>query len=196
MAITDLGRVCPVPKGVYDNATEYYKLDIVTYVGSSYMCKATTTGNLPNNTTYWIQLAAGSAAGLMEVVYPVGIIIELAVSTNPATLFGMGTWVAHGTGRVTVGIDSGDTDFDTVNETGGAKTHTNALSSLGYAKLNNTGKAYMYSVSSFTTNYLETDFAPTSSSSTATAGIGLGGTTDAGSSLQPYIVVYRWRRTA
>lgn len=196
MAVTDLGRVCPVPRGVYDNATEYYKLNIVTYVGSSYMAKSTTTGNLPTNTTYWILLSAGSAAGLMEVVYPVGIIIELAVSTNPATLFGMGTWVAHGTGRVTVGIDSGDTDFDTVNETGGAKTHTHALSN-GFAKLSNAGKADMStSVSSYTTNYFEADFAPTSSSSTATSGIRLGGSTAGDSSLQPYIVVYRWRRTA
>jgi len=196
MAVTDLGRVCPVPKGVYDNATEYYKLDIVTYVGSSYMAKSTTTGNLPTNTTYWILLSAGSATGIMEAVYPVGIIIELAVATNPATLFGIGTWSAHGTGKVTVGIDSSDTDFDTVDETAGDKTHTHVLSASGYAKLSNTGKADMVSVGSFVTDYLEADFAPTSSSSTATAGIALGGATNAGSSLQPYIVVYRWRRTA
>ena len=36
---------------------------------------------------------------------------------------GFGTW-AFGAGKVPVGIDSSDTDFDTAEETGGAKTHT------------------------------------------------------------------------
>lgn len=54
--------------------------------------------------------------------YPVGAIFLAVVSTNPATLLGYGTWTAIGAGRVLVGLDSGDTDFDTVEETGGAKT--------------------------------------------------------------------------
>ena len=62
---------------------------------------------------------------------PVGTIREFYVSTNPATLLGFGTWAAYGTGRVTVGIDSGDTDFDTVGETGGAKTVTLTSSESG-----------------------------------------------------------------
>jgi microcystin-dependent protein len=37
---------------------------------------------------------------------------------------GFGTWAAFGAGRVLVGLDAGDVDFDTVEETGGAKTHT------------------------------------------------------------------------
>lgn len=46
------------------------------------------------------------------------------VATNPGTLLGVGTWVAFGQGRMLVGLDSGDTDYDTVEETGGAKTVT------------------------------------------------------------------------
>lgn len=57
-------------------------------------------------------------------IYPVGCLYVSTVSTNPATIFGFGTWAAFGAGRVLVGLDSGDTDFDVSEETGGAKTST------------------------------------------------------------------------
>ena len=65
MALTDLGRVCPVPQGAYNAATPYSRLDIVTFEGSSYICKSSTTGNSPIDTTYWQILAQGAlgAAG-------------------------------------------------------------------------------------------------------------------------------------
>lgn len=54
-------------------------------------------------------------------IYPVGsIYTNASVSTNPATLLGFGTWTAFGSGRVMVGLDSGNTLFDTVGETGGS----------------------------------------------------------------------------
>jgi microcystin-dependent protein len=56
--------------------------------------------------------------------FPVGSVFIAVVSTNPATLLGYGTWSAFSAGRVLVGIDAGQTEFDTVKETGGAKTHT------------------------------------------------------------------------
>jgi microcystin-dependent protein len=54
---------------------------------------------------------------------PVGYIYMSVVSTSPATLFG-GTWSRIAQGRVLVGQDSGQTEFDVAEETGGAKTHT------------------------------------------------------------------------
>ena len=61
---------------------------------------------------------------ILALAYPVGSIYIAVVSTNPATLLGFGTWSAFGTGRTLVGIDTGDVDFDVVEETGGAKTVT------------------------------------------------------------------------
>lgn len=61
---------------------------------------------------------------ILSIAYPVGAIVSLYVSTSPATLYGFGTWEAHGAGRVPVCISAADTDFDTVGETGGAKAVT------------------------------------------------------------------------
>jgi len=55
---------------------------------------------------------------------PVGSIFISVVSTNPNTLFGFGSWSQIAPGRTLVGLDSGDSDFNTVRKTGGAKTHT------------------------------------------------------------------------
>ena len=52
----------------------------------------------------------------MEFIYPVGSIYMSVDSTNPAQIFGFGTWVAWGAGRVPVGVDTSQTEFDTVEE--------------------------------------------------------------------------------
>lgn len=58
-----------------------------------------------------------------QILYPVGSIFINVVNTNPSTFIG-GTWVSFGSGRTLVGVDTGQTEFDTIEETGGAKTHT------------------------------------------------------------------------
>lgn len=58
--------------------------------------------------------------------FPIGSVFIAVVATNPSSLLGYGTWSAFGAGRVMVGLDSGDTAFDTAEETGGAKTVASA----------------------------------------------------------------------
>jgi hypothetical protein len=92
------------------------------------------TASAGTNTT---QLATTSfVTAALSAVYPVGsIYINAAVSTNPNTLLGFGTWEAFGAGKVIVGLDSADALFDTLEETGGSKdainvshTHTATVS--------------------------------------------------------------------
>lgn len=67
---------------------------------------------------------AAGANGNVNAAWPVGSIFMAAVNTSPATLLGFGTWAAFGAGRVPVGFNASDTDFDTAEKIGGAKTHT------------------------------------------------------------------------
>lgn len=64
-------------------------------------------------------------------IYPVGsIYINATSNTNPGTLLGIGTWVALGAGKVLVGYDASDSDFNSAMETGGSKTHTLATTNM------------------------------------------------------------------
>lgn len=67
--------------------------------------------------------AALTLDDVLEALNPIGKIYISVDSTDPGDLFG-GTWVSWGTGRVPVGVDTGQVEFDTVEETGGAKTVT------------------------------------------------------------------------
>lgn len=58
--------------------------------------------------------------------YPIGSIFINTVNTNPTNYFG-GAWTAFGSGRTLVGVDTGQTEFDNVEETGGAKTHAHII---------------------------------------------------------------------
>ena len=59
---------------------------------------------------------------IVDAVYPVGSIYLSVNNENPSKYFG-GTWVAWGTGRVPVGVDTSQTEFNAVQKTGGEKTH-------------------------------------------------------------------------
>lgn len=42
---------------------------------------------------------------LLDRIYPIGIIIQLMVTDNPGTLFGIGTWTQIAKGKTLVGVD-------------------------------------------------------------------------------------------
>jgi hypothetical protein len=170
------------------------------------------------------QLATTAFATVaIQAIYPVGsIYINAAVATNPATLLGFGTWTAFAAGRVLVGLNGANAAFDTVEETGGSAddivvSHTHTYSSTtsgqsnshnhtfggddqiatqgGYTVVSNfaydaTSTASSGGVNMLTTN-ASTDHTHTVSGTTASAGA-----SGTNANLQPYIVVYMWKRTA
>ena len=92
------------------------------------------TDNTQLATTAYVTAAVTAALTTAETarqaLFPVGTIYTQAgVATNPATLLGVGTWVAYGEGRVPVG-KAGSGTFDTLGATGGAETHTLTLSEI------------------------------------------------------------------
>jgi len=134
----------------------------------------------------------GLRTHMLETVYPVGsIYINAGVATNPGTLLGFGTWTAFGTGRVIVGVDSSDTDFDTVRETGGSKTDSHALTIAELPA--HTHTVTMSTSDSDNDNLSEGNTSGTSSHETSSTGGGQAHTHDI---VQPYITAYMWRRTA
>lgn len=67
--------------------------------------------------------SAGTTAIALDAAWPVGAIFISAVATSPALLMGFGNWELFAQGRVLVGIDPTQTEFDTLGEAGGEKTH-------------------------------------------------------------------------
>jgi hypothetical protein len=147
-------------------------------------------------------VAALTASALFLAAHPVGCIYMSTSSTSPATTYG-GTWTAWGAGRVPVGIDATDADFDTAEEIGGAKTHTLTTAELASHSHGATDSGSFYQSRGSGASEIDgltsgTSFSEAGAtggvrrtSTTATAGSG-----SAHNNLQPYIVCYMWKRTA
>ena len=73
-------------------------------------------------------------ADIWKTIYPVGSIYMSVNSTNPSSLFG-GTWVPWGSGRVPVGVNTSDGNFNFVEKTGGASTHAHTNPATGWTTL-------------------------------------------------------------
>ena len=152
--------------------------------------------------------ADGSAiVGTMSILnaYPVGSIYMSVANTDPGTLFG-GTWTSFGAGRVLVGVDPNDTDFEDAQLTGGEKRHTltvNELASHRHILTNNEdGNAGAYylgensSGGSYKIEYPKNGYSWITNSKGNRFGTTNTGGGQAHNNLQPYITCYMWLRTA
>jgi hypothetical protein len=146
---------------------------------------------------------------LLNLIYPIGSIYTNATnSTNPGTLLGFGTWSAFGSGKVPVGFDSADSDFNSAEKTGGAKTHT--LTTAEIPSHTHTQNAHSHTPTiqmgfgagslgsgwaRVDTNNPANPWGNVSIASTTATNQNTGGG-GAHNILQPYITVYMWKRTA
>ena len=169
---------------------------------------------------YTLNHTASEIDSILSSVHLVGSIFLTTNSANPSTYFGFGTWVSWGSGRVPVGVNASDTNFNTVEKTGGASTHTlttaqmpahshtvtgtaasacahthtTRLSADAGSAMSGSSNDYLYKNDSGGT-YLTTSSsgAHTHSVSGTAVSSGSGG---AHNNLQPYITCYMWKRTA
>jgi len=130
-------------------------------------------------------------------VYPVGSIYISTSSTNPNSFFG-GTWASYGQGRVLVGKATSGT-FATAGATGGAETHTLTVAQM--PSHTHIQDPHAHNLSSSDAGAMNGTVRPgdnvnTISTSQTTATNQNTGGGEAHNNLQPYIVVYMWRRTA
>lgn len=182
------------------------------------MPKFAISGTGPDDpSAYWVPVNEGGGGE----AFPVGSVFLSVVSTNPATLLGYGTWEAMGAGRVLVGMNAADADFDTLEQTGGSKTHTltvaempshthtqdphthvqNAHTHVITSQTATTGSATSYEhgaldTSSADTEATEVTGATTATNQNATAVNQAAGGGGAHNNLPPYMVVAMWKRTA
>lgn len=137
---------------------------------------------------------------LLDRMYPVDSIYISTNSTSPASLYG-GSWERYGTGRVLVSADDSDTDF-TAGKTGGKKTYDvardtdlsvsisiddNALILFNSRDNVHSGAAFRCGGSMPTGHGINWD------DKSVRSGQKVYGTL---STVQPYVAVYIWRRTA
>lgn len=180
----------------YTKATNFASKDALTTGNPLKTLSGTELDDEFNNIATAVSTKANSSqlALIKEAIYPVGSVYISVGGTNPATFLGVGTWVAFGAGRTLVGRDISDTDFDVAEETGGAKTHTLTESEIPshHHTLNTGVDAAGYSAGywgEFPYNYNSLG------NNTRVRDTNTKGGDVPHNNLQPYIVVYFWKRT-
>lgn len=128
---------------------------------------------------------------LLNMFYPVGSVYETMDSSfDPNKKWG-GTWERI-KGRVLVGVDENDSDFNTAEKTGGEKTHTLVVSELPQHTHANYAKRTNITIN----NSGNTHVTCHKSNSGATVGNNIGSTGEgiAHNNLQPYVTCFIWKR--
>jgi len=130
--------------------------------------------------------------------YHVGKLVLETSNTNPATYLGFGTWVLWGSGRVPVGVDLEDIDFNEVEKIGGEKEHILTIDETPnhrheklYSSNGKERKAGYGSTGTHTGTLNEntaTDF--------ESLNTGYTGGDQAHNNLPPFITCYIWKRIA
>ena len=160
--------------------------------GSASQAFSATTASANVNTTQVATTQYVTSAIAATVAYPVGAIFTTTVvyanSAAVVNAIGGTTWTAFGAGKVLVGVDANDADFNTVEETGGAKTHTLTVAQLP-------SHTHSYDRQNTSTDNISIDDITRTTGGNSSATSGSAGSGQAHNNVQPYITVYMWKRT-
>lgn len=122
--------------------------------------------------------------------YYVGKIIIDTANTNPETYLGFGTWEYWGEGKVPVGVDENDEDFNVVEKTGGEKSHKLTIDEMPshrhILQRGSEGNSYFHL----------TGKEPQKGSTLYSTPTDYTGGDKAHNNIQPYITCYMWKRIA
>lgn len=167
------------------------------------------------------------ANNTLERMWPVGsVYINASDDTNPGTTIGFGTWEVFATGRMLLGVDESDTDFNAVGKTGGAKTvalteaqngrhrhsvdppntstssnsHSHNISSildnLGGGSTNNALTSYPGANIRIVSNKSTSSHSHSHSVNIPAFNSAYSGNGEAHDNMSPWVTVYMWRRTS
>lgn len=126
-----------------------------------------------------------------EKNYPVGTILINVSGTSPSNYLGIGSWTKWGQGRVPVGVasNSWDSNFGSVEKTGGETDHTLTVDEMPSHR--HSGKHGNYGTLSGTNGVMSNSDGGGSAVYTDYAGANF-----AHNNLQPYITCYMWKRVS
>jgi hypothetical protein len=133
-----------------------------------------------------------SRISFLELAWPVGSVFISAIDTNPAILLGIGTWQSFGAGRVLVGQDSGQSEFNVLEEVGGSKTHTLTEAEIPA----HTHLTQRYPTATGGNSGFTVDTSMSGTLTDNTLPVKSAGGDQPHNNLQPYIVVKFWKRIA
>lgn len=124
--------------------------------------------------------------------FPPGSVFLSVVPTNPATLLGYGVWASIASGRMLVGFNGSDPDFDAPEKFGGAKTHTLTEAEMpSHTHVEQNNSATTGALAGWGARDTSTNTAVATGYSTQATGGG-----GAHNNVPPYFVVYIWKRTS
>jgi len=127
---------------------------------------------------------------ILSILHPIGSIYLSVNNINPSTFIG-GSWVVFGQGRTLVGVDITQTEFNTVEKTGGEKTHTLAVTEMPphthFLRMDNGSTGQYKALPAYKLTAQSDQFYETQPMSSSTYG-------NPHNNLQPYITCYMFKR--
>lgn len=143
----------------------------------------------PINKNFFYELQTS----ILNLAFPIGKTEIFYDNEDHSNYMGF-TWERTCTGKVPVGIDSNDTDFNAIGKTGGEKAHVLTIAEMPSHSHN--AKNFIINSEEPTTIYFNPSGSSVFQSGNNNSRIGYTGGNQSHNNLQPYQVVAFWKRIA